>query len=77
MLWAVFGSNKSGYDNNDVASLYLLLLQTEFTPLHRWEREYAIFERMHNKPHFMHFRMWKQFAVWRRSVRIRKTTEAR
>ena len=55
----------------------LLLLQTEFTPLHQWEREYIIFEKLHRKPHFMHFRMWKQFALWRRAVRTRKTTEAR
>lgn len=52
-------------------------LQTEFTSLHQWEREYIIFEQLHNKPHFMHFRMWKQFALWRRAVRIRKTNEAR
>ncbi|KAL3130872.1 hypothetical protein ABBQ38_000201 [Trebouxia sp. C0009 RCD-2024] len=51
--------------------------QTEFTSLHQWEREYIIFEQLHNKPHFMHFRMWKQFALWRRAVRIRKTTQAR
>lgn len=54
-----------------------LVLQTEFTSLHQWEREYIIFEQLHNKPHFMHFRMWKQFALWRRAVRIRKTSQAR
>ena len=53
------------------------VLQTEFTPLHQWEREYIIFEKLHNKPHFMHFRMWKQFALWRRAVRERKTFDAR
>ena len=53
------------------------MLQTEFTSLHQWQREYAIFEQLHNKLHFMHFRLWKQFALWRRAVRVRKTVEAR
>ena len=58
-------------------SMSCTLLQTEFTPLHQWEREYIIFEQLHNKPHFMHFRLWKQFALWRRAVRVRKTSQAR
>ena len=53
------------------------VLQTEFTSLHQWQREYLIFEQLHGKLHFMHFRLWKQFALWRRAVRVRKTAEAR
>lgn len=63
--------------SNPVYTVLLLDLQTEFTSLHQWEREYIIFEQLHNKPHFMHFRMWKQFALWRRAVRVRKTSQAR
>lgn len=46
-------------------------LQTTFTPLPQWEREYALFWQLIAIPLFRQHRVWKQFARWKKAVRNR------
>ena len=46
-------------------------LQTSFTPLPQWEREYALFWQLTAIPLFRQHCLWKQFARWKKAVRNR------
>ena len=46
-------------------------LQTSFTPLPQWEREYALFWQLMAIPLFRQHCVWKQFARWKKAVRNR------
>ena len=46
-------------------------LQTTFTPLPQWEREYALFWQLIAIPLFRQHCVWKQFARWKKAVRNR------
>ena len=46
-------------------------LQTSFTPLPQWEREYALFWQLIAIPLFREHWVWKQFARWKKAVRNR------
>ena len=41
---------------------------SEFTPLDRWEQDYHTFTAVRAKKTFSQFRMWKQYATWRKCV---------
>ncbi|KAF4653201.1 hypothetical protein FOL47_010653 [Perkinsus chesapeaki] len=47
----------------------------EFTPLHVWQRDQALYKRVMNIPFFAKYRKWKLYTIWRSAVirqRMRK-----
>ncbi|CAM9277540.1 unnamed protein product [Ascophyllum nodosum] len=48
----------------------------DFTPLDRWEKEYAIFHEIKRIPFFERYRRWKSYTVWKRIVKTSKFTQA-
>ncbi|KAH8045613.1 dynein light chain binding protein [Aureococcus anophagefferens] len=41
-------------------------VNSDFTPLHQWEREYGLFHEMRRIPFFAKYRAWKTFSVWKK-----------
>jgi dynein heavy chain len=42
---------------------------SEFTSLEQWEREYGLFNRIRSIPFFAKYNIWKNFTVWKKTVR--------
>ncbi|OAJ44270.1 hypothetical protein BDEG_27524 [Batrachochytrium dendrobatidis JEL423] len=40
----------------------------EFTPLQQWTREFNLFHSLLRIPFFSHYRLWKCFTLWKRTV---------
>ena len=52
-------------------------VDSEFTSLDPWEREYNLFNRMREIPFFAKYRAWKSFSVWKRNVKGQHLATAR
>ena len=51
-------------------------VNSDFTPLHQWEREYGLFHQMRRIPFFAKYRAWKTFSVWKKNVKRNKVRAA-
>ncbi|KAH8057234.1 dynein light chain binding protein [Aureococcus anophagefferens] len=51
-------------------------VNSDFTPLHQWEREYGLFHEMRRIPFFAKYRAWKTFSVWKKNVKRNKVRAA-
>jgi dynein heavy chain len=52
-------------------------VDSEFTPLDQWEREYSLFNKMRDIPFFSKYRSWKSFTVWKSNVKGQHLAAAR
>lgn len=50
---------------------------SEFWPLDKWEIEYSRFMKMLAIPFFQKYKMWKNFNMWKQTVRTFKTRNAK
>lgn len=42
---------------------------SEYTPLEQWEREYRLFAAIRRIPFFAKYRRWKNFTVWKKTIK--------
>ncbi|KAI8818687.1 dynein heavy chain and region D6 of dynein motor-domain-containing protein [Fimicolochytrium jonesii] len=49
----------------------------DFTPLAQWKREYDLFHSLLRIPFFGHYRLWKCFSQWRKTVLQTKIAQIR
>ena len=47
--------------------------QAEFTPLDQWEREFHLYNQIITLNVFRQYKIWKNFATWKKCVRQKKT----